>query len=130
VTGVQTCALPICISIKSIFCDHWKSIKLEISRRYESFHRRSIVESVKKMLSCREPSSGYAEYICTHCGAKKKSPFTCKGRFCTSCGKKYTDEWVQRTVDELLDEKDSAKGKAREFPEGPRWASQLSLFPV
>jgi len=61
------------------------------------------VESVEKMLSCREPSNGYAEYICTHCGAKKKCPFTCKGRFCTSCGKKYTDEWVQRTVDELID---------------------------
>ncbi len=61
------------------------------------------MESVEKMLSCREPSNGYAEYICTHCGAKKKSPFTCKGRFCTSCGKKYTDEWVQRTVDDLID---------------------------
>ena len=91
------------ISIKSIFSDHWKSIKLELSRRYESSHWKSIVESVEKMLSCREPSNGYAEYICTHCGTKKKSPFTCKGRFCTSCGKKYTDEWVHRTVGELID---------------------------
>ena len=91
------------ISIKSIFSDHWKSIKLELSRRYESSHWKSIVESVEKMLSCREPSNGYAEYICTHCGTKKKCSFTCKGRFCTSCGKKYTDEWVQRTVDELID---------------------------
>lgn len=61
------------------------------------------MESVEKMLSSREPSSGYAEYICRHCGTKKKCSFTCKGRFCTSCGKKYTDEWVQRTVDELID---------------------------
>ena len=61
------------------------------------------MESVEKMLSCREPSNGYAEYICTHCGTKKNCPFTCKGRFCTSCGKKYTDQWVQRTVDELID---------------------------
>jgi hypothetical protein len=91
------------ISIKSIFSGHWKSEKLALSRRYESSHWESIVESVEKMLSCREPSSGYAEYICTHCGAKKSCPFTCKGRFCTSCGKKYTDEWVQRTVDELID---------------------------
>lgn len=91
------------ISIKSIFSDHWKSIKLELSRRYESSHWQSIVESVEKMLSCREPANGYAEYICTHCRTKKKCPFTCKGRFCTSCGKKYTDEWVQRTVDEFID---------------------------
>ncbi len=61
------------------------------------------MESVEKMLSCRESSNGYAEFICMHCGVKKKRPFTCKGRFCTSCGKKYTDEWVRRTVDELID---------------------------
>jgi hypothetical protein len=91
------------MSIKSIFSDHWKLIKLELSRRYESSHWESIVEAVEKMLSCREPSNGYAEYICAHCGAKKKCPFTCKGRFCTSCGKKYTDEWVQRTVGELIE---------------------------
>jgi len=54
------------------------------------------------MLSCREPSNGYAEYICAHCGTKKRCFFTCKGRFCTSCGKKYTDEWVRRTVDDLI----------------------------
>jgi hypothetical protein len=91
------------ISIKSIFSDHWKAEKLALSRRYESSLWESIVESVEKMLSCKEPSNGYAEYICTHCGTKKKCAFTCKGRFCTSCGKKYTDEWVQRTVDELID---------------------------
>jgi len=91
------------ITIKSIFSDHWKSIKLELSRRYKTSHWPSIVESVEKMLSCREPSNGYAEYVCTRCGTKKKCSFTCKGRFCTSCGKKYTDGWVQRTVDELID---------------------------
>ncbi len=91
------------ISIKSIFSDHWKAEKLELSRRYESFHWESIVESGEKMLCCREPSGGYAEYCCTHCGTKKRCPFSCKGRFCTSCGKKYTDEWVERTVDELID---------------------------
>jgi hypothetical protein len=44
------------LSIKSIFFDHWKSIRLELSRRYESSHWESIVESVEKMVSCREPS--------------------------------------------------------------------------
>ena len=91
------------ISIKSMFSDHWRSEKLALSRIYESSHWESVVESVERMLSCREPSSGYAQYISTHCGAKKSCPFTCKGRFYTSCGKKYTDQWVQRTVDELID---------------------------
>jgi hypothetical protein len=55
------------------------------------------------MLSCKDPSNGYAEYICTKCGKKKRVPFTCKGRFCTSCGKRYVDEWVNKTVDKIID---------------------------
>ncbi|MBI3814187.1 MAG: transposase zinc-binding domain-containing protein [Nitrospinae bacterium] len=38
--------------------------------------------------------------MCTKCGTKKRVPFTCKSRFCTSCGKKYVDKWVDKTVDE------------------------------
>lgn len=90
-------------SIKSIFRDHWKPAKQALSRRYEQSHWRSIVEAVEKMLVCRDSSNGYAEYICTKCGHRKKVPFTCKSRFCTSCGKKYVDEWVNRTVAELID---------------------------
>jgi len=71
--------------------------------RYESSHWESIVESVEKMLSCKDPSNGYAEYICMKCGTKERVPFTCKSRFCTSCGKKYVDEWVDKTVDEIID---------------------------
>lgn len=90
-------------SIKLIFRDHWKSSKQVLSKIYAPSHWESIVESVEKMLSCKDPSNGYAEYICTKCGTKKKVPFTCKGRFCTSCGKRYVDEWVDKTVDEIID---------------------------
>lgn len=89
-------------SIKTIFYDHWSSAKQVISRRYSSFHWRSIVDAVDKMLSCKDPSGGYAEYICTRCGKEKRVAFTCKGRFCTSCGKKYIDEWVNKTVKGII----------------------------
>ena len=49
------------------------------------------------MISCGEPANGYAEYICPNCFEKKKVGFTCKCRFCTSCGKRYVDEWVEKT---------------------------------
>ena len=58
---------------------------------------------MEKMLSCRDPSRGYAEYICLKCGKEKRVSFTCKGRFCTSCGKKYIDEWVNKTVHRIID---------------------------
>jgi len=65
-------------STKSIFFDHCKDKKLAISRRYEPSPWQSIVKSVERMLSYREPSNGYAEYICPHCGTKKKCAFTCE----------------------------------------------------
>ena len=55
------------------------------------------------MIGCGDPSNGYAEYVCPQCGNKKKVPFTCKSRFCTSCGKVYIDKWVEKTVSNIFD---------------------------
>ena len=55
------------------------------------------------MLLCRDPLNGYAEYICPSCFEKKRVPFTCKCRFCTSCGKVYIDKWVDQTARSLFD---------------------------
>ncbi|MEM7533732.1 MAG: transposase zinc-binding domain-containing protein, partial [Chloroflexota bacterium] len=50
---------------------------------------------VEKMLDCKNPKNGFATYLCLHCGEDKKVPFTCKSRICSSCGKKYADEWAE-----------------------------------
>ena len=91
------------VSIKSIFHDFWNIVFAELSVIYSPIHWDSIVENVKKMLMCRDPSNGYAEYICPCCFEKKKVPFTCKSRFCTSCGKVYIDKWVDKTVNDIFD---------------------------
>ncbi|MBI5788781.1 MAG: transposase [Candidatus Schekmanbacteria bacterium] len=89
--------------IKTIFCEHWKPAKQALSRGYEPSHWEDIVTAVEKMLGCRDPANGFAEYICLKCGRTKKVAFTCKSRFCTSCGKRYVDEWVNRTVKTVID---------------------------
>lgn len=89
--------------IKTIFHDFWYIVFNELSDRYSPLHWDSIVENVEKMLGCGHPSNGYAEYICPCCFEKKKVPFTCKSRFCTSCGKRYIDEWVEKTVKNIFD---------------------------
>jgi hypothetical protein len=89
--------------IKTIFYGNWKAAKQSLSRRYEASHWEGIVSTVEKMLGCRDPANGFAEYICSKCGRRKKVAFTCKSRFCTSCGKRYVDEWVRRTVAEVID---------------------------
>ena len=55
------------------------------------------------MLQCRDPSNGYAEYICPYCFERKKVAFTCKSRFCVSCGKVYIDKWVDKAVKDIFD---------------------------
>lgn len=42
---------------------------------------------------------------CDKCNTKKKIGFTCKSRFCTSCGKIYTDNWIDNMLGNLINVK-------------------------
>ena len=48
------------------------------------------------MLSCGLSIRGYALFGCSNrdCTHTKKVPFSCKSRFCPTCGKKATDQWI------------------------------------
>lgn len=62
-----------------------------------------IVEQVEKMLGCGDPRNGYTLYKCVDCGEEHIVAFSCKDRFCPSCGKKYVDNWVEGQVDKILE---------------------------
>lgn len=55
------------------------------------------VENIVKMLSCGLVVRGSAQYTCEAIGChhSKLVNFTCKSRFCPSCGKKLTEAWIQ-----------------------------------
>lgn len=84
--------------IRQIFSDHWDDF-VEITGK--SKIRPSIIREVERMLSCGDYSNGYTEYRCS-CGEKKKVPFTCKSRFCPSCGVSYTDQWVENMGEKMF----------------------------
>ena len=42
------------------------------------------------MMGCSSLSNGFAVYTCDNCKNYLYVPFTCKSRFCSSCGVKYT----------------------------------------
>lgn len=48
------------------------------------------------MLSCGLSIRGYALFCCSNrdCTHTKKVAFSCKSRFCPTCGKKATDQWI------------------------------------
>ena len=85
--------------LKRIFDDHWKIFWINNKQKFPRELQNSIEEAVQKMLNCGDPESGYALYRCTSCGKGRiKVGFTCKSRFCPSCGKVYVDSWVEKTL--------------------------------
>jgi hypothetical protein len=63
--------------------------------------RDGIIFNVIKILFCKTEYLGFKNYTCTKCSNTRSVAFTCKGRFCSSCGKKQTDRWISKTINVL-----------------------------
>lgn len=65
--------------------------------------RISIIICVVKLLSCRSIERGYREYHCSNpiCLHVKRCFFSCKGRGCSSCGKKASELWIHKQNQKL-----------------------------
>ena len=84
--------------IRQIFSDHWNDFVQTVGKEKI---RPAIILEVERMLSCGDFSNGYAEYHCS-CGEKKYVAFTCKSRFCPSCGATYTERWVENMSEKMF----------------------------
>ena len=87
--------------IKLILKDNW----LEFFKIYGKKVRKNVKKEVEKVLACGDLSKGYIEFICDSCKESKKVGFSCKSRFCTSCGKVYTDNWIDNMLGNLINVK-------------------------
>jgi hypothetical protein len=85
------------IKIKDIFKDHWDNFLLE-----DYPIRSAVLKNVDKIIKCGEPSMGHAIYHCDHCGNIKHVYFTCKSRFCNSCGAKYIQDRANSITSKLI----------------------------
>ena len=88
------------ISIRDIFLDkkNWHNFFCD----NEDNLRIAITDNVLKMLSCRTHLMGYHKYVCPECkNHYRVVNHTCKSRFCSSCAKKATDEWINKSNDKL-----------------------------
>ena len=59
--------------------------------------RTVVLSNIDKVLACGTKKLGYGVYEC-ECGFKKKVCFTCKSRFCSSCGKVAADNWMNKVI--------------------------------
>src|SRR5439155_18283479 len=79
--------------LKQIFSDHWQYI----SEKYKHLLKRpAIAKNVAKMLSCGTEAMGFRLYQCPNCRYEKRVFFTCKSRFCPSCGIAQTKRWKEK----------------------------------
>ena len=83
--------------IKDIFADHWDAF---LDEGYPV--RPAVLKNVEKIILCGEPSMGHALYYCDHCKRFKYVYFTCKSRFCNSCGAKYTQDRASSITSKLI----------------------------
>lgn len=67
-------------------------------QKYQNNIRPSIVQSIVKVLSCRDTIRGFREYHCSNpdCSHVKYVRFSCKSKACSSCGKKATELWIEK----------------------------------
>jgi len=91
--------------IKRIFQEHWEEFLSQHKGKIPEDMQPSVIEAVSKMIRCGTKEMGYAIYMCTNCHEhpEKIVFFTCKSRFCTSCGKAYVDDWVDKMSTQILD---------------------------
>jgi hypothetical protein len=69
-----------------IFIDHWDHWWDSRQKEIPADQRTYVQKMVEKMMGCRNPQCGYARYACPKCYKERILPFSCKTRFCPSCG--------------------------------------------
>ncbi|WP_242960856.1 transposase zinc-binding domain-containing protein [Anaerocolumna aminovalerica] len=54
--------------------------------------RKTVIDNVNRMLNFGDSSHGGAFWGCPDCGKLKFVSYTCKSRFCPSCGNMYNQK--------------------------------------
>lgn len=86
-------------TIKQIIKDNWGWF----FNKHGDNIRESVVENVEKIINCGDKDKmGYSLYQCGKCGHKHFVAHTCKNRFCNSCGKVMTDNWIDKAQRSFL----------------------------
>lgn len=80
-------------SIRDIFINHWSNF-CEYAKQHNLNIRDIVYFEVAKMMKCRTSQLGFSLYECPKCHNPHIQFHTCKSKFCTSCGNKYSKDRV------------------------------------
>jgi hypothetical protein len=87
------------LRFKSIFVTHWISFTIKHPRYNKPYYHSEI----KKMMDCGSEALGFATFQCLSCGKGEHTVnFSCKGKACPQCGKRYSRESMEKIASRLL----------------------------
>ena len=89
-------------SIKQIFKDNWDAFCKQPDVLKNGI-RDCVSKEVKKMIRCKEFDNGFTLFECPNCNKYTRVPFTCKSRFCNSCGIVYARNRASQIASKTLD---------------------------
>lgn len=89
-------------SIKKIFLDNWDRF---CNQRdvIKNGLRPCVIKEVNKMMACADFNHGFSLFECPSCHNFTRVPFTCKSRFCNSCGIIYARNRANKISKSTLD---------------------------
>ena len=82
--------------LQTIFSDHFEYVQYVIRPG------KNVLDNIDRMINCHDPSFGGAFFGCPHCDNLKFVPFSCKSRFCPSCGNMYNQKRAFRMSCKLI----------------------------
>jgi hypothetical protein len=87
------------LRFKQIFEEHWLDFASQNSRYDTDYYHAEI----SKMLTCGSEAGGFAVFQCLCCGkGEHKVNFSCKGKACPQCGKRYARESMCKIATRLF----------------------------
>lgn len=93
-------------SLKVIFHYHWKHfINFISSKRPDITIRPIVFDEVDRLIHCGSIENGFEVYECPNCHNHHIICFTCKSRFCPSCGTKAVRARALKIAESTLDVK-------------------------
>ena len=88
--------------LKYIFKNHFHSFWKSNKYKFPKITHDSIWNNVNRFLDCGDIAHGYTAFKCEKCTHTHITPFSCKSRFCPSCGKIYAENWALNIKDQLI----------------------------
>lgn len=88
--------------LNDIFNDYWDEF-VDYCNSNNKTIRPVVFGEVSKMRKCKTKVMGFSTYECPNCHKSINVYNTCKGRFCNSCGIKYSKQRTTEILNHLLD---------------------------